>query len=282
MTETTIALTVNGEAVPLDQVLAEMDRLRSDYTLYVQQQGGEADEAQLREWSEENLIEQLLLRQEALRRPFKLDKEPVWLARWEAVRADLGEEADVEQAKANFELQARVERLLETLSKEAGKPSQEELQAYYDANPTHFMRPEQVDVTHILKVVDCCHPNDQAVIAIQELKGRLDKGEPFDELLPYSDDFEQTHGELGLFERGSLVPEFEEVVFNLDEGQISNVFPTPFGYHIARLNKRHPEGLVPLHEVRHEIRDHLIMQKQNSHIEAFVDDLKAKATIERP
>ncbi|MFT3925466.1 MAG: peptidylprolyl isomerase [Myxococcales bacterium] len=39
-------------------------------------------------------------------------------------------------------------------------------------------------------------------------------------------------GELGRFTRGELVPEFENVLFAMAPGQISNVVETPFGFHI--------------------------------------------------
>ena len=279
MSDTSPIMTVNGEAITSEQIEAEMNRLRMDYTMYVQQQGGEANDDQLREWSEENMVEQILLKQEALRRPFKADSE--FLKRWRAFAESLPEDADQDALKEDFELQVRVERLMSTLSKQAGEPSQVQIRAYYDENQEQFTRPEQVDVTHILKVVDCSHANDQAVIAIQALKARFDKGESFDSLLPESDDFEQTHGELGVFPRGALVPEFEEVVFNMKEGDVSDVFLTPFGYHMARLNRHFPEGLVPLEEIAHEIREHLMTQGQNTAIESVIDELKSTADIQR-
>lgn len=45
-------------------------------------------------------------------------------------------------------------------------------------------------------------------------------------------------GFLGEMNREDFVPEFAEVVFNMEEGQISEVFETRFGFHIAKLHKR--------------------------------------------
>jgi peptidyl-prolyl cis-trans isomerase SurA len=44
-------------------------------------------------------------------------------------------------------------------------------------------------------------------------------------------------GSLGDVRRGMMVPEFEEVLFSMREGEISEVFETEFGFHIIHLQK---------------------------------------------
>ena len=43
--------------------------------------------------------------------------------------------------------------------------------------------------------------------------------------------------------RGMFVREFESVMFSLEEGEISNVFQTEYGYHILRLEKRKRDNI---------------------------------------
>ncbi|GBE30293.1 chaperone SurA precursor [bacterium BMS3Bbin04] len=54
-------------------------------------------------------------------------------------------------------------------------------------------------------------------------------------------------GLLGTTERGDLVPDFETVAYNLEEGEISEPIRTRFGYHIIRLNWRRGEKINTNH-----------------------------------
>jgi len=45
-------------------------------------------------------------------------------------------------------------------------------------------------------------------------------------------------GDLGYFNQGVMVPEFEQAVFNLQVGEISDLVKTQFGYHIIRLDDK--------------------------------------------
>jgi peptidyl-prolyl cis-trans isomerase SurA len=54
-------------------------------------------------------------------------------------------------------------------------------------------------------------------------------------------------GDLGWVRRGMFVKEFEEAVFRLQEGQVSDVVRTPFGYHIIQLLERRGEQVHPRH-----------------------------------
>jgi len=70
------------------------------------------------------------------------------------------------------------------------------------------------------------------------------------------------------------------VVFNLNVGEVSDVFRTRFGFHIARLYDRKP-GVVPAHkEVRGHIVNEIAEQMRAKAINEFVDRLKTKAKIE--
>jgi parvulin-like peptidyl-prolyl isomerase len=77
-----------------------------------------------------------------------------------------------------------------------------------------------------------------------------------------------------------MVEEFEDVVFNLGAGEVSDVFRTRFGFHIAKVYDRKPAVVPELEEVKGEIVDTLEKQMREEAIDEFIDGLKNKAKIE--
>jgi len=68
-------------------------------------------------------------------------------------------------------------------------------------------------------------------------------------------------GDLGSFTRGTMVPAFEQAVFNLKPGEISNLVESQFGYHIIKLIAYHEAQVRPLAEVSDEIKHALRAEK---------------------
>lgn len=52
----------------------------------------------------------------------------------------------------------------------------------------------------------------------------------------YSDDptAQQNRGDLSVFAKGMMVPEFDQAAFRLQVGEVSDVVETPFGFHIIK------------------------------------------------
>lgn len=82
----------------------------------------------------------------------------------------------------------------------------------------------------------------EAMEKIRAIQTRLNRGENFADLAKqFSEDpgTSKRGGELGFVERGTLFPSFEEAVFKLESGQISDIVETPIGFHLIQaLEKR--------------------------------------------
>ena len=77
-----------------------------------------------------------------------------------------------------------------------------------------------------------------------------------------------------------MVEEFEDVVFNLGTNQVSDIFQTRFGYHIAKVYDRKPQAIPQLKDVEEQIVNDLKRQMADEAVDRFVDDLKSTAKIE--
>jgi peptidyl-prolyl cis-trans isomerase C len=89
-------------------------------------------------------------------------------------------------------------------------------------------------------------------------------------------------GDLGWFARGIMVPEFDEVVFNLEPGQISPVFETQYGYHIVMLEQKRDAGPAPIEEVEDQLREELLRERTAevlAAIQILTQELRASSDI---
>jgi len=87
-------------------------------------------------------------------------------------------------------------------------------------------------------------------------------------------------GDLGYFEKGQMVPPFEQAAFALKAGEMSEVVETQFGYHIIKVADKQESRVVPLAEAKGQIEEYLTQQNRHAETELFVNALRAKAKVE--
>ncbi|WP_296427094.1 peptidylprolyl isomerase [Yoonia sp.] len=85
-------------------------------------------------------------------------------------------------------------------------------------------------------------------------------------------------GNLGWFEAGAMVPEFETAIMALGVGDVSEPFETQFGWHVATLNEIRVQPLPTLDEMRRELTDVL----QEAAVTARLDELTTEQEVVKP
>jgi len=136
---------------------------------------------------------------------------------------------------------------------------EDEIKQAYEAGTGQYRKPETRIASHILLGVPRSANEDkqQTVLAqAKEIVARINGGEDFAVLAKeFSEDpgSKRQGGDLGIIARGQMVPEFEEAVYSMQQGQISEPVKTEFGYHIIKLTALEEESIRPFEEVRVEV-----------------------------
>ncbi len=180
---------------------------------------------------------------------------------------------------------ARNKVLMETLLADETKAAVTDaaLHKIYDDATKQMGGQQEVHARHILfRVTD---PNDQAASKAAEAKvkntiERLKKGEDFAVLakdLTEDPSGKQNGGDLGYFTKDQMVPEFSEVAFKLEKGQLSDPIKTQFGWHVLKVEDKRAREPPPFDKVRGEIENFASRKAQVD----FVAKLRADAKIER-
>ena len=283
-----MTLIVNGEKIDDSAIKQEVERLRPDYERVFSDQDPKEREAQLLDWSRENVIEKVLINQEAKENGKKISDAELEssLAKLKEQYADqeqlykvLGLKND-EDIKEYIKMQMRVEQRLNEACKNLPEPSQAAVQEYYEENKEQFKSGERARVAHIVKYVNWQTDEETAYNAIKEAQDELKNGAAFEVVVDKHTDCADGGGDLGYVMRGQMVEEFADVVFNLGVGEISDVFRTRFGFHIAKVYDTKPAAVPELKEVKGEIVETLKGQMRGKAIDEFIDRLKNKAKIE--
>ncbi|MBN2010742.1 anaerobic sulfatase maturase [candidate division KSB1 bacterium] len=281
-------LIINGETIDPQLIIAEINRLRPDYQRVFADQSREQQEKQLAEWARENVIERVLL-QQAARKQIVISDADV-KKKYQGLIDEHGGEAamlkntglnktDISKLKADVRLQLQTEKLIQQLNNEVPKPTQEALNSYYNAHKNSFIIPEQVHAAHIVKHIDGNTTAEQAKQVMASIAEQINAGKTFEEMASSNSDCPEQAGDLGYFPRGQMVEAFDDVVFKLQPGEVSPVFQTEFGFHIAKVYDQRPQQLIPFEQVTSQIEYKLHEEMQTRHLETYIDKLKASAEI---
>lgn len=147
--------------------------------------------------------------------------------------------------------------------------SDEELKNYYDENIDLFKK-DEVKASHILISTQDENGKDlseskkkEAKQKAEDVLRKIKEGEDFATLAKeYSDDpgSGSNGGDLGFFGKGVMVTEFENAVFSMKVGEISDLVETTYGYHIIKVTDKVNET-TPFEDVKDKIKTMILNDK---------------------
>ena len=181
--------------------------------------------------------------------------------------------------RKELEKGARVNMLVNQACAHVADPTEDEVTAFYEAHKQEYVEPHQVLCQHILVKGS----NDAALDKIKEIRERIvnDKADFAEEAKKHSDCPSGAQGgSLGWFGRGMMVPEFDKAAFEMKKGEVSGVVTTEFGYHIIYKADERGGGQQTIVDVHDQIKDLLRHEARGKAMDAYVAELREKATIE--
>lgn len=185
----------------------------------------------------------------------------------EALKQKLNEKPEVQQALAYAQRNALAQQLLEQTIEQ--RTTDEAVKAWYDEHAVQFKRP-QVKARHILVATEA-----EAKAIVDELKA----GGDFAKIAAEKSSDKgsaRAGGDLGWFEKKSMVPEFAEAAFAAEKGALVGPIKSNFGFHVIDVQDK--REAIPLEETSDKIRQQL----RSEVAQKYIDELKTSATITTP
>lgn len=158
--------------------------------------------------------------------------------------------------------------------------NEEDLKALYDESVREMEVTEERKASHILVAVDDEVSEEAAIAKISDLKARIDAGESFEDLAKeFSDDpgSAQQGGDLGFAGTGTYVEPFEDALFALNEGQMSEPVVTTFGVHLIKLTDLRTQDIPTFEEMKPRLEQELRVSEAKTAFVAAGEELANSA-----
>ncbi|WP_148253912.1 SurA N-terminal domain-containing protein [Aidingimonas lacisalsi] len=194
---------------------------------------------------------------------------------------------------------------------EVPEASDEDIEAYYEANQDAYRRPEQVQlayvivdrqrladnvdveeqalrdayaeraeeadrrVSHIMLSLDE-HDRAEAEEQLSSLRERIEEGESFADLAQeYSDDSAsaQDGGDLGVITPGIFGDSFDDAAFSLEQDEVSGIVETDSGLHLLQVTDIDMPAFEELRdELRQEVAQARVEEQFNDKVQQLIDE----------
>lgn len=150
----------------------------------------------------------------------------------------------------------------------------EEIEKFYNSNKVEFSKPERVKARHILIAINDKRTADQAAKLAADLRKEATP-KNFAELAKKNSDdpgSKDKGGELGEFEKGRMVPQFENAAFSAKPGEITAPVKTDYGYHLILVESKTPAKTETLEEATDDIARKLLVREKEANLFAQLNN----------
>jgi peptidyl-prolyl cis-trans isomerase C len=289
-----VVITVEGEDITQGQLMQMMQQAMMQYSQQVPQQQLQQMAGRIYQDVQNRAIADILLKKEADASGVEVPDEKI-NEQIERAKGGLPEGMTLENAleqsgmtlegwKADMKEQMKMQVLIEKAVANVPPVTNEDIKAFYDGNPEMFKNPESVTASHILiKSVpeDTDEQKAAKIKSLEDIKAKIVAGADFAEMAKEHSEGPSNvqGGSLGTFRRGQMVPPFDQAVFSMKPGELSDIVETQFGYHLIKVTDKSEAGVQALDDIKDQLSAYLDNQKKQEAVMAYIGGLREKADI---
>ncbi len=188
----------------------------------------------------------------------------------------------IERLEESLKARVRLDEYLEQQGVKDPEIPEQRIKEFYDSNPNNYAVEEAVKVSHVLIKVADAEQKEEARKKAEKIRQEILDGKDFAEMAKEHSACNSASGggDLRYIKKGFMPKEFESVAFAMEEGAVSEVVETKFGFHIIKLFKKRPGGPAPYENVKDFIKKFMQQDESKKKLAELKRELKKQAKIE--
>jgi len=189
----------------------------------------------------------------------------------EGMRSGLVNKSDIETRLEQYRKDLIADQLVQQVIRDQAVVTEEEVFAYYKAHERDYIT--EFRVSHILV---------NTLEDAEKVKAQIGQRSFTYLARKYSiDKHSGAGGDLGYLTKGGMILEFEDIVFDMALGEVSDIIESEFGYHIIKIiDIREARFKMLFDDAKGEIASRLMMEKRETVYDSLVASLREKADIQ--
>lgn len=285
-----MSLIINSEPIPDELLQEEFQTIKSHYEQMGAMSCCERD-PEFREYARENVIARVLLNQAAEREFPEIAEDEIGVALARVVEEHGGAEqvctrlgvSSLEDPLLRQDLISglRMDKMFAKIWGPETQPSDQTLMSFMQDHQDEFMTEERVRAIAIFKQVEKVEERDNIYNGLRKLRREALAGADFEAMAVEHTDKEDKVVDLGWFKRGEFMDEFDLIFFSLQMNEITPVFASHWGFHLAKVVGHEPPTLKPFEEIKPILIERFTAESRQTKTKAFIEELKATAVIEK-
>lgn len=181
--------------------------------------------------------------------------------------------------KKDIEESMRIDLFVQNLAKSIPPAPKKVIEEYYAKEHKVSTKPKEIHAAHIVKKITP-QTAEQVYKEMCEIRKKLLDGADFTKMADENSGCNDAGGDLGWFSRGKMVEEFDVILFSMNPGEISPIFQSQFGYHIATVYDEKSAERMTLADCEEEVKAAIKHKMTEECVNKWLEKVKTKAKIQ--